>query len=76
MIEVAQEKLRTWPPTRETAPPRFVQGDLSNFDLKERFDSATCLYDSLNYILDPHKLQAAFGRIAHHMQPNGVSSSI
>lgn len=72
MIEVAQDKLKTWPPTRETAPPRFVQGDLSDFDLGETFDSATCLYDSLNYILDPAKLQAAFGCIAQHMEPGGV----
>ena len=72
MIEVAQEKLDTWPPTRETAAPRFAQGDLSNFKLGETFDSATCLYDSLNYILDPQKLQAAFACIAHHVEPGGV----
>jgi SAM-dependent methyltransferase len=72
MIEVAQGKLQTWPATRETAPPRFVQGDLSEFELGEAFDSATCLYDSLNYILDPQKLQAAFARIAHHVKPGGV----
>jgi len=53
-------------------PVRFFQGDLTNFDLGETFDSATCLYDSLNYILEPSALQAAFGRIAAHMQPGGV----
>lgn len=52
--------------------PRFVQADLSDFDLGESFDSATCLYDSLNYILEADKLQAAFARIAAHLEPGGV----
>lgn len=51
---------------------RFYQGDLAQFDLRERFDAATCLYDSLNYILDPAQLQAAFARIAAHLVPDGV----
>jgi SAM-dependent methyltransferase len=53
-------------------PVRFFQGDLAKFDLGETFDSATCLYDSLNYILDASALQAAFGRIAAHLLPGGV----
>ena len=73
MIEVAQQKLNTWRcPAPEIVKPRFFEGDLSNFDLGETFDSATCLYDSLNYILEPEKLQAAFECIARHVEPNGV----
>ncbi len=67
MISVAQQKARDL-----GSPTRFFEADLSNFDLGETFDSATCLYDSLNYILDPETLRAAFGRIAAHLESGGV----
>jgi SAM-dependent methyltransferase len=71
MIDVAQRKLES---TAKALIPRlrFRSEDLTDFDLGETFDSATCLYDSLNYILDPAALQAAFARIAAHVEPNGV----
>lgn len=76
MIEAAQAKLPNAAAAASDVEfpilPRFVQADLSDFDLGETFDSATCLYDSLNYILDAEKLQAAFGRIAAHIEPGGV----
>ena len=69
MIQVAQEKAaRHTPPL----PIQFMQADLTNFDLGQTFDAATCLYDSLNYILDHVALQAAFGRIAAHLESGGV----
>ena len=52
--------------------PRFVQGDLSDFDLNEKFDAASCLYDSFNYFLEPQMLQSAFQRIGDHVRPGGV----
>jgi SAM-dependent methyltransferase len=67
MIEVAQLKANS-----QLEAPRFLQADLSDFDLGETFDSVTCLYDSLNYILEPDKLHAAFERIAAHTQSGGV----
>lgn len=59
-------------PTSFAFAPRFFQADLSDFDLGERFDCATCLYDSLNYILDPKTLEAAFSRIAAHLEIGGA----
>ena len=67
MIAVAQQKA-----LQLGSKTRFVEADLSTFDLGETFDSATCLYDSLNYILDPATLRAAFGRIAAHLEAGGV----
>lgn len=67
MIAVAQEKA-----ARNGLAARFVEADLSAFELGERFDSATCLYDSLNYILDPATLQRAFERIGAHLERGGV----
>ena len=72
MIDVARAKLRETESGDSTALIRFFQADLAEFDLGETFDAATCLYDSLNYILDPAKLQASFGRIAAHMELGGV----
>ena len=67
MIEVAQNKA-----AHSDLPIRFAQADLTDFDLNEQFDCATCLYDSLNYILDPIGLQAAFAGFARHVQSGGV----
>jgi SAM-dependent methyltransferase len=50
----------------------FLQADLTNFHLGRTFDSATCLYDSLNYILDPAALQKAFICIGQHVESGGV----
>ncbi|MDQ3813490.1 MAG: class I SAM-dependent methyltransferase [Armatimonadota bacterium] len=69
MIRVAQAKAQARKPP---LPVRFFQADLSDFSLGETFDSATCLYDSLNYILDPAALQAAFDCIAQHVEPDGI----
>ncbi len=69
MIEVARKKA-VYSPFK--ARVRFEEADLSNFDLDEKFDCATCLYDSLNYILEPEKLRAAFANIARHVEVDGI----
>jgi ubiquinone/menaquinone biosynthesis C-methylase UbiE len=51
---------------------QFYEGDLSNFELGTTFDSATCLYDSLNYILDNKTLTSAFAQIRKHVKPGGI----
>ena len=67
MIEVARHKA-----AHSDLPIRFMQADLTDFDLAEQFDCATCLYDSLNYILEPGKLRDAFAGFARHVQRGGV----
>ncbi|RYG61146.1 class I SAM-dependent methyltransferase [bacterium] len=69
MIEVAQHKVKN---SELKSRLRFYEADLTNFDLGEKFDCATCLYDSLNYILDPEKLGMAFANIAKHVEVGGV----
>lgn len=69
MIARAQAKLDG---LNTPLPLKFSQADLTTFQLDHIFDAATCLYDSFNYILDPEKLKAAFGRIAAHIHPGGV----
>jgi ubiquinone/menaquinone biosynthesis C-methylase UbiE len=67
MIAVAQQKA-----SESEQAIRFEVADLTSFDLGETFDCATCLYDSLNYILDPQDLRASFARIAAHLEPEGI----
>ncbi len=69
MVVAAKEKLQ-----QHEAPLflHFEQADLTNFNINRTFDAATCLYDSLNYILDPAQLEAAFVQIARHIVPGGV----
>ena len=67
MIAVANAKSKNI-----NLPIRFLTADLTNFDLGEKFDSATCLYDSLNYITDPQALRAAFVHIGNHLQKGGI----
>lgn len=53
-------------------PVEFFQGDLTAFDLELSFDAATCLYDSLNYILWVNDLQNAFSCVRKHLKPGGI----
>lgn len=66
MVQIARRKAEL-----SGSRTRFFEGDLSTFDLGEKFDTATCLYDSLNYILDETMLQAAFKHIGDHVEKDG-----
>jgi ubiquinone/menaquinone biosynthesis C-methylase UbiE len=51
----------------------FVQQDAAELDLGEqRFDCVISLFDSLNYILEPERLQAAFQRVYAHLHNGGL----
>lgn len=67
MIDVARGKAKLSP-----FSVRFLEGDLTHFALGETFDTATCLFDSLNYILDPNALARAFVAVAQHLEPAGL----
>jgi len=56
----------------EDLPARFLVRDLCDFDLPAEFDHAVCLYDSLNYILDPEDLQHAFAHIERALKPGAL----
>lgn len=50
----------------------FVQADLRDFVLPERFDLISCVFDSLNNLTEPADLQRALGRMALHLNPGGL----
>lgn len=65
MVEVARK--RAGPKSKN----RFLVSDMRTFDLGERFDVVTCLYDSLNYLTEPEEVQAFFERAFAHLDPGG-----
>lgn len=46
--------------------------DLRNFELNQQFDLITCVFDSLNNLLSPEELGAAFHQIARHLKKGGL----
>lgn len=66
MIEQARAKA-----LRRNLPIRYEVADASSFDLGARFDAAYSFFDSLNNILEPALLQAAFGCVRRHLETGG-----
>jgi len=70
MIAVAASKLTR--SHRLEGNPLFYCQDAAELDLPFTFDSALCLFDSLNYILEYERLCSAFRRALLHLRPGGV----
>ena len=67
MIREARRKAR-----RRPISARFLSRDLADFELPPEFDHAVCLYDSLNYIVEPARLKHAFANIRHALKDDGI----
>ncbi len=68
MIAVARTKAEA-----KNEPITYHVQDAAQLDLPgQTFDLVVSLFDSLNYILDPAQLQAAFVRIFAHVAPGGL----
>lgn len=57
---------------RRVGRVEFVAGDLRSFDLGRTFDLVTCVFDSLNNLLSPEELGAAFRQMYRHLAPGGL----
>jgi ubiquinone/menaquinone biosynthesis C-methylase UbiE len=51
---------------------RFVQADMVELDLGERFDVVTCLFASIAYLRTVAQLRRAVRAMARHVEPGGV----
>jgi ubiquinone/menaquinone biosynthesis C-methylase UbiE len=68
MIEAAQRKA-----VEEDLPISYVVQDAAELDLGgRRFDLCTCLFDSLNYVVEPERLHKAFERVYTHLSQGGL----
>jgi SAM-dependent methyltransferase len=63
MLEVAQEKV---------PGVRLIEGDMTRFDLHERFDVVLCVYDSINHLLDFAEWQQVFACVHEHLSDGGI----
>ena len=53
-------------------PIDFIESDMRTFDTHKPVDAVTCLYASLNHLLDSADLTRTFIRVAAHLRPGGV----
>jgi len=68
MLDVARRRTG-----EDGLPIVFHQQDAAELDLgPARVDAVICLFDSLNYILEPERLQSAFARVCAHLRPGGT----
>lgn len=63
MLKVAAERLPN------TA---FVQGDLRTFELAQRYELITCVFDSLNNLTEDGDLLLALGQMHQHLAAGGL----
>lgn len=68
MVAEARRKARL-----KELPVEFAVQDAADLDLPgRRFDLCVSLFDSLNYVTDPVRLQRAMERVAAHLTRNGL----
>ncbi|MDO8528993.1 MAG: class I SAM-dependent methyltransferase [Nanoarchaeota archaeon] len=63
MIEIAKEK---------TPNVKFVVGDMSNFELNEKFDSIICMFSAIGYLTENKQIENFFKCVKRHLNPNGL----
>jgi ubiquinone/menaquinone biosynthesis C-methylase UbiE len=51
---------------------KFVLADIRNFNLKERFDIAVCINDTLNHLTSSKDLKSFFSNIARHLKKGSI----
>lgn len=50
----------------------FVEGDMTDFDLRQEFDAVLCLFSSIGYLTSGVQLRSALASMARHVVPGGV----
>jgi len=64
MLDYAKEK---------TSNVRFIQADMINMDLKEKFDIITCLFSSIGYVKTLENLRKTIKNFANHLNQGGIT---
>ncbi|MBZ4683423.1 MAG: hypothetical protein PWP46_96 [Fusobacteriaceae bacterium] len=63
MLDKAKEKDRNI---------KFIQGDMKNFKLKEKFDAAIMIFDTINHLLDEKELKKTIKNVYNHLNEGGI----
>lgn len=67
MLEIARAKA-----VEARVRVEFQQQDMASLRFEQRFDLVLCVYDSLNYLLDPRQLRAAFRGVSGVLEDRGL----
>jgi SAM-dependent methyltransferase len=51
--------------------PRFMIGDITNFNLGQKFEMAGCFFDSINHLKSRAAIKKAFHCASKHLRPDG-----
>jgi hypothetical protein len=57
---------------RKVPSARLIDGDMTDFDLGERFDIIICVFDTLNHLVDFADWRRLFGRVRAHLRDGGL----
>jgi SAM-dependent methyltransferase len=63
MLELAQQKLPS---------AHLYQGNISTFNLPERYDAIFCVFDTINHLTSFAQWQSCFQQTASHLNPGGL----
>ena len=56
----------------KAADADFLQGDMVDFDVSERYDVVTSLFAAIGYVVEPDRLDRAVANMAAHLEPHGL----
>jgi len=51
---------------------RFIEGDMSKFELGFKYDAILCIFDSINHLVDFAQWESTFDRVKAHLSDGGV----
>jgi ubiquinone/menaquinone biosynthesis C-methylase UbiE len=51
---------------------RFIQADMVNFNLNEKFDAIICLFSSIGYVKTYENLKKTITNFSNHLEPGGI----
>ena len=58
---------------RERVPEaNYIVGDMSDFDLNEKFDVVICMFSSLGYLTEQEQIDSFFGSVSNHLVDEGL----
>jgi len=57
---------------RNAPAARLVHADIRDFNLRQKLDVITCLFDSVNYLTRRHDLERAFRNARRHLRESGL----
>jgi len=72
MLAEARQKMQLLGDSIPAGQIEWQQADMRRFELQTPVDLATCLYDSLNYMLTSDDLLAVFRRVHAALRPGGL----